>query len=380
MHPVDLIGIGVASAAGSDVDALFEAIASGRSAGADRPDLVAAGVRTARAASLTGALSGADPLLHAIRSALKSAGDPDLDPARVALVVGTSAGGMRAMEAFHRALDRGEPQSIEAVRGACYPAPAMAAARALGVRGPVRVVCAACASSLVALAIAIDLLAEGRCDLAIAAGHDDLSVFVHAGFDALGALAPGPTRPFRARRDGLLAGEGAAAVVLRRRGSSRPRARVLGVGMSADARHVTAPDPDGRGLARAIEAALADAGQSPEAVDFVSAHGTGTPHNDVSETRALKAALGEHATRIPVVSWKPVLGHAMGAAGLLELAGVVLALERGVVPGTSTSGDPDPDCDLDVAADGPRRIPAKVALKVSSGFGGANAAAIVAKP
>jgi 3-oxoacyl-[acyl-carrier-protein] synthase II len=157
---------------------------------------------------------------------------------------------------------------------------------------------------------------------------------------------------------------------------ARPLVEVVGYGATADAYHISAPDEDGAGAARAIERALVKAGLGPEAVDYINAHGTGTPMNDVSETRAIKAVFGEHAYGIPVSSTKSMHGHLMGAAGAVEAVLTVLTMEHGIVPPTINYEVPDPDCDLDYVPNDARRAaePIRVALSNSFGFGGHNAA------
>jgi 3-oxoacyl-[acyl-carrier-protein] synthase II len=193
-----------------------------------------------------------------------------------------------------------------------------------------------------------------------------------------------PCRPFRANRQGLSIGEGAGAMVLEslehagRRGA-RPLAEVLGWGASCDAHHMTAPHPEGTGAAAAIRAALADAGVAPEAVGFVNAHGTGTPHNDVSEARALAAVFGERAPRLAVTANKGAVGHLLGSSGAIEAVATVLALVHGAVQPTAGDGEPDPDLGVDLVQGTPRPLPPHaVAISTSFAFGGANAAVVLA--
>ncbi|MGB2710071.1 MAG: beta-ketoacyl synthase N-terminal-like domain-containing protein, partial [Conexibacter sp.] len=203
-----------------------------------------------------------------------------------------------------------------------------------------------------------------------------------AGFAAMGATsAVGISRPFDARRDGFVLGEGGGVVVLEAEPAARARgamvlARVRGIGTSSDAHHLTAPDPTGGGAARAIAVALADAGAHPHQVDYVNAHGTSTPLNDRVETIALKHVLGEHAARIPVSSTKSAVGHLLGAAGAVEIVATVRVLIDRVVPPTLGYGEPEEGLDLDYVTDGPRALApaaaAPFALSNSFGFGGHN--------
>lgn len=296
------------------------------------------------------------------------------EPARIAVVVGTALGGVEEAE---RAL-RGEGGPA-ALAGALYHAPAHALARRLGVRGPVITVSTACASGATALAVGADLLRDDRADLVVAGGYDVLCRFVMRGFDALRSLARDRVRPFDRRRSGLLLGEGAALVLLARDGDARrPRlGRLLGHGSASDACHVAAPDPDGGGLERAVRAALGEAGVGPEAVDLVSAHGTGTPVNDPIETDVLRRVLGRRALEVPVNSIKGALGHTMGAAATLEAIMCLLAARDGVVPPTVGLEEVDPACGLDHVPGTARRWPSRVSLSTSAGFGGCNAALVL---
>lgn len=390
MPALDLIGAAAVSAAGASLEETFAAVLAGRSAIAPDPALAAAGLRSSLVARLPPVdevpwLSAEERtaprehrvLLAVLRMALADAGltPPELAGRRVGLVAGTSSG---AMAEFARAL-RGQGGSA---REGTYFAATAFAARALGVRGPVQTPSAACASGSLALALAADLVLAGEVDVALAAGFDLWSDFVHAGFDALGALSAELPRPFRGDRSGLVLGEAAAAAVLVAPGArgSRRRGRLLGAGMSGDARHITAPDATGAGVERAIHAAFADAGVTVADLDLVGAHGTGTLHNDAMESRALVRVLGARAAELPVHTIKPIVGHTLGAAGLLEALVVLQALARGVAPPTLTSDVPDVDAAaLFVPTGAPVPLPrARTALKLSSGFGGSNAALVLA--
>jgi 3-oxoacyl-[acyl-carrier-protein] synthase II len=208
-----------------------------------------------------------------------------------------------------------------------------------------------------------------------------------AAFAKMGALSRNPeperaSRPFDAQRDGFVLSEGACVLVLEdaeraaARGA-RVYAEVAGYGASADAHHVTQPEPDGSAAVAAMQAALADAGEPAEAVDYVNAHGTSTPLNDVAETRALKKALGDHASDVSISSTKSVTGHLLGAAGAVEAAAAALAVHTGTIPPTINLETPDPDCDLDYAPNEAREHAIRVALSNSFGFGGHNAVLVV---
>jgi 3-oxoacyl-(acyl-carrier-protein) synthase len=297
-----------------------------------------------------------------------------LDPERVGVVVGTALGGVEEGE---KAL--GGDRRRRRLHGALYDGPGWNLARWLGARGPVITVSTACASGATALAVGADLLRAGEADAVVAGGYDALCRFVLRGFNALRSLTRDEVRPFDRRRSGLLLGE-AAALALLTREADAPRARLgtlLGYGSASDGFHIAAPEPDGRGLERAVRAALADARLSPDDVDFVSAHGTATPLNDRIETAALKRALGPRAHAIPVNSIKGSLGHTMGAAAALEALMCLLAAQRGLIPPTLHLEDPDPECDLDYVPGAARPARPRVMLSTSMGFGGCNGALVL---
>jgi 3-oxoacyl-[acyl-carrier-protein] synthase II len=237
----------------------------------------------------------------------------------------------------------------------------------------------ACASGATALGLGADLLRAGQADAVVAGGYDALCRFVMRGFDALRSLTRDEVRPFDRRRSGLLLGEAAALVVLRRDGDlAGPRlGTLLGYGSASDARHIAAPDPEGRGLERSIAAARDAAGVRAPDVDFVSAHGTGTPHNDRIETAVLKRVLGARARAIPVNSIKASLGHTMGAAGVLEAIMCLLAARHGLIPPTLHLEEADPACDLDYVPGRARAARPRISLSTSLGFGGCNAALVL---
>ena len=292
---------------------------------------------------------------------------------RVGLVLGTSCGGMRAAEEAYAALARGE--SLPDPERATYFGPMARAARSLGLPlDPALLVLGACASSVLAVGLAMRCLARGGCDLVLAGGFDDVTVFVASGFEALRATTGSPPpRPFRRERDGMSLGEGAAVLALARN-PPRPRFFVAGFGASSDAVHLTAPDREGRGLARAALAALDEAGR-PE-IDLVSPHATATAFNDPAEARAIARALAGQRG-VPVVHpFKAQIGHTLGAAGALELLACGDAMVRGVLPAAAGEGALDPDAParlVDVTLPGAVRA----GLKLACAFGGANAALVI---
>jgi len=303
----------------------------------------------------------------------QAGGRPDVDPERLAVVVGTALGGVEEGE---RALKGGSPRRL---RGALYDAPAHRLARWLGARGPAITVATACASGATALGIGSEMLRRGEADAVVAGGYDVLCRFVMRGFDGLRSLTRERVRPFDRRRSGLLLGEAAGLLLLRREREAGPArlGTLLGYGSASDAAHIAAPDPHGRGIERAMLMALAEAGVAPGEIDFVSAHGTATPLNDPIEAAALRRVLGPSGGAVPVNSIKGALGHTMGAAAALEAIVCLLAGCRGQVPATLGLEERDPACDLDCVQGVARSLRPRVSLSTSLGFGGCNAALVI---
>jgi 3-oxoacyl-[acyl-carrier-protein] synthase-1/3-oxoacyl-[acyl-carrier-protein] synthase II len=294
---------------------------------------------------------------------------------RVGVVVGTSAGAMPSMLRAFAAFAGGEPLPSQLARSANYFAPLRAFAD-LQARRRLQVL-AACASSTIALGIGCRWLEDGEVELVIAGGYDALTEFVAAGFDALGATSGTSPAPFRVARDGMLLGEGAGLAALRIAGGAGG-SRLLGFGMSSDAVHVTAPDRTGDGLRRAAQRALEDAAVERESIDLISAHATATPFNDAAESRALTSLFGAHAPKLVVHPFKAVIGHTLGAAGVLETLAAVDALDRGIVPAAVGDGPLEPELSCRVLECNEAQS-AQRCLKLSAAFGGANAALVIGR-
>ncbi|MFJ1748148.1 beta-ketoacyl-[acyl-carrier-protein] synthase family protein [Streptomyces sp. NPDC088116] len=328
--------------------------------------------------------------LVAAREAVKDSGlDPDSwNGARVGVVLGNALGGTATYERQTGNLLQEGPGAVSPmlVPMAAVNMVSGYVAMDCGATGPNLVTATACASGTTAIGTARDLLRSGTCDVVITGGTEaSLSPAIVTGFARMKALSrrtgnpAAASRPFDADRDGFVIAEGAGVLVLERvadaqaRGA-RVRARISGYGASADAHHATAPDPEGKGAERAIRAALADAGALPDEVDHVNAHGTSTPLNDVIEARVLNRVLGQRAA---VTSVKGVTGHSLGAAGAIEAACTVLAVQEGLVPPTANLDSVDPSIDIDVVAKIPRMRRIEVAMSNSFGFGGQNAVLVV---
>jgi 3-oxoacyl-[acyl-carrier-protein] synthase II len=269
-------------------------------------------------------------------------------------------------------------------------APAGHVAMEMGFTGPNTCITTACAASGHAVGEAYRYIREGLTDVALAGGTEAaITSLAMAGFAQMQALTRNPdpqraSRPFDANRDGFVLAEGSCVLVLEELERAQARgatiyAEVAGYGASADAYHVTAPEPGGSGAVLAMQAALSDAKEPAEAVDYINAHGTSTPLNDAAETRAIKKSLGEHAHRVMVSSTKSVTGHLLGAAGGVEAAASALAIHTGMVPPTINYETPDPECDLDYVPNEARKAEVRLALSNSFGFGGQNAVVALRK-
>jgi 3-oxoacyl-[acyl-carrier-protein] synthase II len=242
---------------------------------------------------------------------------------------------------------------------------------------------AACAAGNYAIGFATDLLRSGRADVVLTGAAELLQELQFSGFVRLAAMAPERCQPFDLNRQGLLLGEGAGLLVLEReshalRRGARLQAEIGGYGLSCDAYHITRPHPDATGSIVAMRAAIERTGIAPADVDFVNAHGTGTRHNDLAESKVVREVFGER--RLPVSSMKSTLGHCMGAASALEAIGCIFTIETGVYPPTIGYETPDPECDMDVVANVARRGPSDIVVNNSLAFGGYNSVTILAKP
>ncbi len=313
-----------------------------------------------------------------------------VDPTRVAAVIGSGIGGIITLsEQWGVLADRG-PSRVSP-----FLVPMMLADMApgqvsiiFGAQGPNLCTVTACSSGADAIGQAFEMIRRGEVDIAIAGGTEaPICPIAVAGFNACMALSKRnhspqeASRPFDAGRDGFVMGEGAGILVLESESSAArrrvaPIAEMAGYGATSDANHVTQPDPEGAGAARAMQKAMGEAGISPEAIGYVNAHGTGTPMNDRVETTAMKRAFGEWAYGVKISSTKSMTGHLLGAAGGVEAAITAMAVSEGAAPPTINLTDPDPDCDLDYMPDGAAHLPIGAAMTNNLGFGGHNASLV----
>jgi 3-oxoacyl-[acyl-carrier-protein] synthase II len=309
--------------------------------------------------------------------------DPDL----IGCVLGTGIGGIATLEGNHDSLRDSGPASVSPLAIPLMMSNAGSAALSLrhDLRGPVFSVVSACAASSHAIGTALRMIQHGEADAVVTGGSEaPLTPLSRAAFKRMNALSEsGVSRPFDARRDGFVMGEGAGVLVLEAGDAARARGArilgtVLGYGASGDAHHITAPHKEGRGGARAMSVALSDSGLTPEDVDYVNAHGTSTQLNDRAETLALKVALGDRAMQIPISSTKSAIGHLLGAAGAVEAVATVLALRDRIAPPTIGWEEADEGMDLDYVPGTAKQLEMSngrppIAISNSFGFGGHNA-------
>jgi 3-oxoacyl-[acyl-carrier-protein] synthase II len=312
---------------------------------------------------------------------------------RIGCLIGVGFGGMATLERNHEALLRAGPGRVSPFFVPMLIAN-MAAGQVcmrFGIRGPNSCVATACAAGTHAIGDAYKIIQRGAADIMLSGGSESaITPLGLSGFAAMRALstrndAPQrASRPFDKDRDGFVMGEGAGIVVLeelehaRRRGATI-YAEIVGYGMSADAYHMTQPDPEAHGIALCMQRALHDANIAPERVEYINAHGTSTPYNDKYETLAIKKVFGAHAYQLAVSSTKSMTGHLLGGAGGVEAVFTALAIDQGVLPPTMNWEGRDVDCDLDYVPNAARYQPVNVAMSNSLGFGGTNACIVLKK-
>jgi 3-oxoacyl-[acyl-carrier-protein] synthase II len=397
---VVITGIGPVTPVGIGVERFWEALSAGRNgvreiSAFDHSDL------TVHVAGEVGDFDPADFLdkkearrtdpfaQYAIASAQLAwddAGDPQVPSERGAVIFGTGIGGVQTLIAQQEVLQQKGPGRVSPFMVPMLMANASGGhiAMRFGLTGPNYCTVSACSSSNHAIGEGMRLIRDGYSDLVVVGGSEAATIpLTVAAFAQMTALTKNPdpetaSRPFDADRSGFVLSEGGCALILESEEHAAARGahiycEVAGYGASDDAHHITAPDPKGSGAALAMRWALADAGEAPDAVDYVNAHGTSTPLNDAAETAAIKTTLGEHAHRVAVSSTKSMTGHMLGAAGAVEGAVCALAIQHGMIPPTIHYRTPDPDCDLDITPNEARTSDVRLALSNSFGFGGANA-------
>jgi 3-oxoacyl-[acyl-carrier-protein] synthase II len=317
----------------------------------------------------------------------------DVNADRVGVIVGAGIGGIQTIERYHSVLLENGQRRISPffIPMLITNLAAGQISMRFGARGPNSCVTTACAAGTHAIGDSFKIIQRGDADAMIAGGSEaaitPLTIAGFANMKALSSRNDTPqkaSRPFDMERDGFVIAEGAGIVVLEELESALARrakiyAEVIGYGMTADAYHMTAPDPEGRGVVNCMRMALRDAGIAPEAIDYINAHGTSTPYNDKHETSAIKHVFGTHAHQLAVSSTKSMTGHLLGAAGGVEAAICALALAEGIIPPTINYEFADPECDLDYVPNHARHTDLEHVITNSFGFGGTNACLVLKK-
>ena len=407
MRRVAITGMGAVTPLGNDLRTTWDGLLAGRSG----VDTIAAFDASEFPVRIAGEVKGYDPngaasakdvrkfdrnvlfALTAAKEAMADAGVNGLDPERVGVVVGNCIGGFNElMRQYDVMRDRGPDRvSPTFLANVLVDSASGQLAIELGVRGPNYAVVSACATGSHALGEGAELIRRGDADLVIAGGTEScIHPLILAGFCSMRGLATGngdpasAARPFDARREGFVIAEGAGIVILEDLDAAKARgarvyAELLGYGASNDAHHMLQPDPSSVGVVGMMRAALERSGVAPEEVDYVNAHGTGTPLGDLAETQALKEVFGDHAYDLVVSSTKSMLGHMFGAAGAVEAIACALAVHEGVVPPTINYEQPDPACDLDYVPNEARAVEVRVALSNAMGLGGHNGCVLVGR-
>ncbi|MEN8135899.1 MAG: beta-ketoacyl-[acyl-carrier-protein] synthase family protein [Thermodesulfobacteriota bacterium] len=338
----------------------------------DEEAIVAAGLKTGGRATRMAAAATSEALSQA------GLNREDLERMRVGVSLGTTMGEIRVLENYveNQTFSTGHADRSTLLNYPCSIIP-KSLADYFNLRGPNLMIPAACAAGNYAIGAGRDLLLRDWAEVMIVGGVDPYSRVAHTGFNCLFSMSADVCRPFDRERRGIVLGEGAGILVLETESHARKRgadilAKVLGYGVSSDAFHITKPDPSGKGLVQAMERALRDSCLAPVDIDYISAHGTGTPANDAAETKAIKKLLGKRAYDVPVSSIKSMIGHAMGGASALEAVACIKSLRTGMIPPTMNYQQPDPECDLDYVPNRSRNHRSRVILSNSMAFGGNN--------
>jgi len=399
---VVVTGLGAVTPIGNEVSSYWESLTQGKNGVSHVTKFNTEGFETRIAAEVKGfdvnqfidpkEARRMDPFTHyALVAGEEAIRDSDLDlekenPNRIGVVVSSGIGGMICYHNEHRKLLEKGPRRVSPFFiPMLIPdiTPGYLSIK-YGFMGPNYSTVSACASGSHGIGVAFMHVERGDADVMIAGGSEAvITEMAFAGFSNMRAIStrnddPGrASRPFDAKRDGFVIGEGAGIVVLEELSRAKKRgariyAELVGFGFTGDAHHITAPHPEGKGAAEAMRKAIQDGEVNPEEVDYINAHGTSTPWNDKTETLAIKKTFGDHAKNLLVSSNKSMIGHLLGASGAVEFIAAVLTLSRGIVPPTINYEFPDPDCDLDYVPNNAREKKVRMAISNSFGFGGHN--------
>ena len=397
-----ITGVGVVTPAGMDVKSFWESVSNGRNS----ISTITAFDPSAYTSRIAGEIKVFDPTKYltpkdakrtdrfvqfavaASREAMRTSGINlnSVDKNRFGVIIGSGIGGMITIQKEHKVLLEKGPSRISPffIPMLIVNMASGKVSMELGLKGPNTAIATACATGTHAIGDAFKIIQRNDADLMLCGGSEAaVSPLGFGGFCAARSLSTRndepqkASRPFDNERDGFVMGEGAGIVILEEYEHAKKRgadiyAEIIGYSMSADAYHMTAPDPEGKGAIQCISGCLKDAGIRPQDVDYINAHGTSTKLNDKVETKAIKEVFGSHAKKLAVSSTKSMIGHLLGAAGAVECVATALTMRNGLIPPTINYEFPDPDCDLDYVPNTPRKADVNIALSNSLGFGGHN--------
>ncbi|MCF6157354.1 MAG: beta-ketoacyl-[acyl-carrier-protein] synthase family protein [wastewater metagenome] len=305
---------------------------------------------------------------------------------RIGVSVGTTAGEIQILEKVNYIRHKEGEDMVDPELFLMHPCNNIPSNIAIefGFKGPNTIIPTACAAGNYAIGYACDLIKFGRVDMMVAGGSDPFSKVAYTGFARLGAIAPEICQPFDKNRKGMMVGEGAGILLLESLDHAKKRnahiyAEIIGYGLSCDAYHITIPHPNGEGVISAMKKALQSADLKPQDVQYISAHGTGTPANDKAETISIKKVFGDKPGHLAISSIKSMIGHTMGAASAIEAITCALVVQNDIIPPTINYVTPDPECDLDYVPNVMRRQQVTIALNNAHAFGGNNSCLVVKK-
>lgn len=401
IRQVAITGLGVVSCLGNEVETFWRALCAGECGLRPLTKFDPTGLRNENAGEVHDfdlsqhlpdnvPLAGLESRDEATQFALAAACDAwtdagfaqePPDATCTALAFSTNFGGAESWELYCTELAEGKADP-ELFLGFGFHDAAQHAAGILNAAGPSVTTSNSCSSGASALGVGFDLIRAGRAEVVIAGGYDGLGVSSLAGLSIMRTISPDTLRPFDKNRSGTVFAEGAGMLVLEELTRAQSRGAtihglLLGYGLNNNAYHLTAPDKDGAGMVAVLQQALSCAHVSAEEIEYVNAHATGTQYHDVAETQAVKQVLGKHAYEIPMTSIKGATGHGMAAAGAMEAIATLLTMRDGVIPPTLHYETPDPECDLDYVPNQARRQEVTLAVSISAGLGGNNAAVVL---
>jgi 3-oxoacyl-(acyl-carrier-protein) synthase len=390
MRKVVVTGLGIVSCLGNDIPSFWADLLAGKSGMRQMSRWDPNGLRNIKMGEVVDFPWADDHdeasqfALYATDAALIDSGL--IDFSQMGLVSSTNFGGAAFWDQYLACLTDGavDAETAELFTEFIFSRTADLINEKYGIHGPTRVMTLSCSSGTAAIGQGMDIIRTGKATAVLCEGHDSLAYSSMAGLSILRTITADELRPFDVRRSGTIFGEGAGALILEDADSAIARGAIIygevaGYAVNNNAHHLTAPDKEGDGIVAMLKEALRDAAISPQEIDYINAHGTGTAYFDVTETKAVKAVLGDRAYQIPMSSIKPAVGHMMAAAGSVEAIASLLALRDGIVPPTLNHEQPDPECDLDYVSNGARKVEIRNVISISSGIGGNNSAVVLKK-